>query len=387
MAAIRKRFLPSGDWTYELDFRSHGQRVRRNLGKDLKHAKQLRDEILGELARGKFRLESLIEQNRTLKELEEEFMRLYGDVSLAPTSRSSYGLAIHDATNFWTPHTVIRRISQSDAEEFRAYLSKNKVVSVDAKGGKKRVVKEGLKPATVNIRMRSLKAMFNWAKEGDRKWIDDNPFAKIGELRINRDTPAYLSSKELVKILEQADADKEWGAVFKKFILFSVLTGCRRTEAATMKWSQIDFDEGLLRFERTKGKKDRTLPMSDDVSIVLMERHKQWEAENHRDERVWPFTNDKASKKFKQYVTRAKLRPELHLHCLRHTAAMAMRKNKTELVDIKDILGHENIKTTLIYLHAFPDHLRPAVDGYRLNSLLTGEYDDRRSTQLSPPEA
>jgi len=64
--------------------------------------------------------------------------------------------------------------------------------------------------------------------------------------------------------------------------------------------------------------------------------------------------------------------PFFNFHQIRHAGASALAKAGVPIIDIKTILGHENIKTTEIYLHSIGSSTREAVktyESYRENSL------------------
>jgi site-specific recombinase XerD len=61
---------------------------------------------------------------------------------------------------------------------------------------------------------------------------------------------------------------------------------------------------------------------------------------------------------FKRAIKKAGL-PDLHFHCLRHTAASIMLYNGVDIKTVQEILGHEDIQTTLdIYTHVLSEMMR-----------------------------
>ena len=59
--------------------------------------------------------------------------------------------------------------------------------------------------------------------------------------------------------------------------------------------------------------------------------------------------------------------PYFRFHAIRHAGASALAKVGIPIIDIKTILGHENIKTTEIYLHSIGSSTQEAVKTYELN--------------------
>lgn len=70
---------------------------------------------------------------------------------------------------------------------------------------------------------------------------------------------------------------------------------------------------------------------------------------------------DTPSKICSKFEERANLR-HLKLHGLRHTCASLMLANSIDIETVRDILGHEDIKTTEIYLHAYDTNKKNAVN-------------------------
>jgi site-specific recombinase XerD len=67
------------------------------------------------------------------------------------------------------------------------------------------------------------------------------------------------------------------------------------------------------------------------------------------------------SKQFKKVIRSAELNENIHFHSLRHSFASALVQRNVSLYAVKELLGHENIKTTQIYSHLQKDNLMYAV--------------------------
>jgi len=68
------------------------------------------------------------------------------------------------------------------------------------------------------------------------------------------------------------------------------------------------------------------------------------------------------SKRFKRAVRSAKLNDDIHFHSLRHSFASALVQRGVSLYAVKELLGHEDIKTTQIYSHLQKENLSKAVN-------------------------
>jgi len=66
---------------------------------------------------------------------------------------------------------------------------------------------------------------------------------------------------------------------------------------------------------------------------------------------------------------------DFRIHDLRHTFGTTLAAEGVDVVTIKDLMGHANIKTTMRYLHAAPDRNKRAVENLRLNGTTQAEID------------
>jgi site-specific recombinase XerD len=207
-----------------------------------------------------------------------------------------------------------------------------------------------ISPITLNIELRSLKAIFNSAVKWDI--LSDNPFSKVSLMKTPQRPPVYLKKEEFKKLM---DAVKD--PLLRDVFLFAVLTGFRKGEILNLKWSGVDLQKRQVTIENsegftTKSGKSRTVPMNEIVFDMLMRR------QENRNGCAYVFNRNGyrlnthyLSHKFKKYVLDLKLNPKLHLHSLRHTAASWLVDAGVSLYVVQKILGHANISTTQIYSH------------------------------------
>jgi integrase len=116
---------------------------------------------------------------------------------------------------------------------------------------------------TANRTRACLSAAFSWAmREG---LAEANPVAGTGK-REERARDRVLSDQE-IKTIWDALEDDRFGAIVKLL----TLTGQRKNEIAGLRWSEIDFDAGLISLpaERTKNARPHQIPMSAAVAAIL----------------------------------------------------------------------------------------------------------------------
>ncbi len=80
----------------------------------------------------------------------------------------------------------------------------------------------------------------------------------------------------------------------------------------------------------------------------------------HISGRLFPISASTVRQEFDEAVESAKLE-NFHFHDLRHTFATRLVQAGINLYAVKELMGHESIKTTERYAHHYPESLRPSV--------------------------
>ena len=209
---------------------------------------------------------------------------------------------------------------------------------------------------------RTLKAAFNKAVIWN--YILENPFNKIKTPKVVKSFPIYLSEAELILILNKTEDQ-----LLKDIFITAFFTGMRLGELLNMKWNWINFTQNILTIKNSnqfisKNKRERIIPIHQKVKAILQARFQLGKPENnlvfYKYEDV-KLNEDFVSKQFKKAVRAANLNDKIHFHTLRHSFASALVQRNVSLYAVKELLGHENIKTTQIYSHLQKDNLSLAV--------------------------
>jgi site-specific recombinase XerD len=194
------------------------------------------------------------------------------------------------------------------------------------------------------------------------KKINQNPFRDVPKPRLPEKMPAYFSKEQLAILLQSVeDAD------FRDLILLAVTTGMRMGEILNLRWDHIDLGRRTILVKNTtefttKSKRNRIVPMSDFLVSVLSKRIKSATCPYvfHRDNA--PHTIDNITHRFKKYVRKAKLDDSLHFHSLRHSTASLLVQAGVPIYSVKEILGHSQLSTTLVYSHLTESHLKESIN-------------------------
>lgn len=170
--------------------------------------------------------------------------------------------------------------------------------------------------------------------------------------------PSLKQDTKLPVILNQSEL-KELFAVPKLLKQRIVLTliysaGLRGQELINLKISDIDFERKTIHIRQSKYKKDRIVPLSNVMAIGL---RKYLAAENPH---IWLFNGKEPDGRYsvkglswvlRENIKKTSITKEVNLHSLRHSYATHLLEDGLNIVTVKELLGHADITTTMIYLH------------------------------------
>ena len=208
----------------------------------------------------------------------------------------------------------------------------------------------GLQNVTLNKKIDLVKRMFTYHE------ISSN-IMSVKKLRETKKTVDRLSDGELNLLLSYLSSlDDEIGNnfVYKTIFFFILDSGCRIDETLKIKKRNINFKHQIIHLDETKFSKERFIDFSSYTKRSLMKMHDLHSGD-------YLFWNVKKNRQLNyesdiQYFYR-KVSKELGVkkmtsHRLRHTFASISAQNGMNVLSLKEILGHENIRTTQIYMHA-----------------------------------
>ncbi len=243
----------------------------------------------------------------------------------------SYQFVLKKFSGFLTKDLPIRHISTKIIDEYTQYCLK--------------VLKN--KPVTVNKDLRHLKAVFNKAIEWD--YIKTNPVKRL--LPQDKLPPRYLSLDEIKRIFQKVTDPK-----FSLFLKIAVLTGMRRTEIVNLTWEDVNLKEDMIFVRKSKTHLSRYIPISPELRPILEKEKGQG--------KIFPWQPSTVSRKFTKIARAAGVR--CRLHDLRHSFATHLLASGANIRVVQEILGHTDIKTTMIYAHAIEEEKKKAVQNLRL---------------------
>lgn len=202
-----------------------------------------------------------------------------------------------------------------------------------------------------------LKSFFKFLKmEG---YLEENPSLLLQSPKLGRHLPDVLSIDEIDEMISCIDMSAPEGQ--RNRAIMETLYGCglRVSELVNLDFAHVYLDEQYI-IVRGKGSKERMVPMSDtaadEIRLYIPERAKLdikpgeenilfLNRRGHRLTRVMIFYI------IKKLCELAGIRKTISPHTLRHSFASHLLEGGANLRAIQQMLGHESISTTEIYLH------------------------------------
>lgn len=208
----------------------------------------------------------------------------------------------------------------------------------------------GLQNVTLNKKIDLIKRMLHYHE------ISTN-ISSIKKLRETKKTVDRLSDEELnilLKYLSQLDESIGNNFVYKTIFYFILDSGCRIDETLKIKKANISFKNHVIHLEETKFSKERFI----DFSPFTLDSLKKMNSLHDGEYLFWNISKnrqlnyDSDIQYFYRKIIKELRAVKMTSHRLRHTFASISAQNGMNVLSLKEILGHENIRTTQIYMHA-----------------------------------
>ncbi len=264
-----------------------------------------------------------------------------------------------------------------DLKKLIKYLDVNEIVENPISISEK-TIQEFIYEASRKINARSQSRLIS----GLRSFFDflifedyrkDNPLELIEAPKIGRKLPDTLSISDIDKIIAAVDLSKNEGE--RNRAIIETLYGCglRVSELINLRLSDLFFEEGFIKVTG-KGDKQRFVPISA-YTIKFINIYKD-QLRNHMEIDASAtdtlFLNRRGKKLTRAMIftivrrltEAAGIRKKVSPHTFRHSFATHLLENGADLRAIQQMLGHESIITTEVYVHVERSHLRQVVEKF-----------------------
>ncbi|MHB1351142.1 MAG: integron integrase [Desulfobulbaceae bacterium] len=289
----------------------------------------------------------------------------------SPKTLRSYSVWVRKF-QFFTRNKEIRDISSTDVKEYMKFLAVRQKVSASSQ----------------NQAFNALLFFFRHVLKRDFGDHSDTVRAKRTKY-----IPVVMSKEEIDAVLKHLSPPYD--------LVVKLLYGCglRLFECVKLRVANFNFDAGILTVHDGKGKKDRTVPLPRSITKELQAQLEQVRDVHQQDlaERDWAGTfldhrlevkyknaprelvwqwffpartltfvpEEKRKRRYhlhethvqkaiKQAVTRARLTKRVSAHTFRHSFATHLLQANYDIRTIQQMLGHSDVRTTMIYTHCVP---------------------------------
>ena len=216
-----------------------------------------------------------------------------------------------------------------------------------------------LKSSTISRRISCLRTFYNYLE--DQKMVDGNVFKLIRNPKLDRKLPNYLSYEELRIIFDSIDISDSVGLRNRLLIEMLYATGCRVSEIANIKISDINFNNNSIKIFG-KGSKERIVYFGDYARYYL----DLYLNQNINNNSKYLFVNEKNEKMditeiekiIKDIVYNLSIKSHVTPHTFRHTFATHLLNNGADIKTVQELLGHSSLNTTGIYTHVSNERLK-----------------------------
>ena len=355
---------------YQLDYSVDGRRIRQTVGPNKRDAELVRAKIQSDLLLGRFQIGTSAKASASLAAATVAFLKTKKN-RIKSTSLTRYQNYFARLQSFFTslfPPAAknIRLIQPGYLEDFIEN-------AINPQDPRERPWSE----ATVNDGIRAVKALFKFAEE--QGYLDRNPAKSLKAIRErSRGKADFFSDDELARIW--TTIDPHWVDPLK----FIAETGLRKGELISLTWDRVNLNPGQEQITvestddfETKTGNSRSIPLTTTAIKIIEGRrgkHTTLVFTSKEGKEIHP---DKIYHALKE--TLGKLGLQGDVHKLRHTYASRLNMKGFDTFSIMTLLGQTDQKTTQIYVHLSPAHLRDAV------SKLESEADDTEGKAAEIP--
>jgi site-specific recombinase XerD len=183
-------------------------------------------------------------------------------------------------------------------------------------------------------------------------------FRHIGLEKRAIDLPSLKKASKLPVVLN----DKELQQLFTSpvllkhriLLMLAYSAGLRAQELCNLKLGDIDYERMSIHIRQGKGRKDRMVPLAEYMAeglrrYIAAEKPTVW-LFNGKDKNT-NYSSRGISSVMREALKKTSITKEASIHTLRHSYATHLLEQGVNIVTIKNLLGHAEIATTMVYLH------------------------------------
>jgi site-specific recombinase XerD len=201
----------------------------------------------------------------------------------------------------------------------------------------------------INSRYNAVKFYFEQVLDRDKLFID------LPRPKMPSQLPKHISARDIKRLFAAVTNPKH--ALMLK-LCYGM--GLRVSEIVNLKVSDIDSGNMQALIQRGKGKKDRYVNLPESILGDLRSYYKEYRPEKYlfEGQSGGKYSIRSVQNVFKSAMRKANINKEVGIHGLRHSFATHLLENGTDISYIQQLLGHNDIKTTMTYTRVARKNLK-----------------------------
>jgi len=322
-----RSFKSLGLTLHDPDFQKLTNEQKRHNKEKLTEAEMICAEESEKVRLGKFGIDTIQKQRSSFIAFVE---RVAQERNTSKGNEGNWYSMIKHLKNFMKHDITFEQVDVKFLNDFKSYLEK--------------VIQNTGKPLSSNSKV----AYYNKLRAALKQAVKEDIISKSPAMYTvgfkSEDVQRQFLTVEELKNAVKAECEIP---IIKRAFLFSCLTGLRWSDVMKLKWSEIFHDESnghYIRFRQQKTKGAETQFLSEEAMELIGEkglpddvvfkglRYSSWN--NH---------------KLAQWMLRAGITKTITFHCARHTYAVLQLDGGTDIFTVSKLLGHKDLKTTLVY--------------------------------------
>lgn len=187
-----------------------------------------------------------------------------------------------------------------------------------------------------------------------------HPASSIEMVKLAPKVPVYLTVEEVNQLLQLPNIKSIRGIRDRAILELLYATGLRVSECIALQVENVHLDLAYLEFEG-KGQKVRILPLGSECVKWLRKYidHARPSLMNNQANQILfltqqgrSFTRQGLWKNIKQYIAQSSIQKTVTPQTLRHSLAIHLLQNGSDLASVQELLGHVDLSTTQMYVQA-----------------------------------
>lgn len=246
---------------------------------------------------------------------------------------------------------IQRVFEKSEAKDVNAFMIRDWIIYLH---------ENNIANRSINRKIISLRSYFHFLIKNEE--VSVNPLSKILSLKNSKRNPVYVMEEDMNRIININFEDNFNGTRDKLIIELLYATGIRKSELLNLEEKDFDLTKGEIRVFG-KRRKERIIP----IHCKLIDIIRQYTLKKNTlflGDKIFFINEDKSPISIfqldtiiKKYLSMAQVERK-SAHVLRHTFATHLLNEGADILEVKELLGHQSLEATQIYTHNTIERLK-----------------------------